>query len=689
MVARLAQCLAVASVLFSITDLARSESKAACTSSDDVVSLLQQGAHSKRHRARSLELTPETGASLAWLLPETEADDTTTQKVVPDDSKRTLSAEELASDKSKKSNHTATSSYFWSGKNGDLGRTGASPYAVSRDFTGGPTWNFDLKLGEVQATPLIDDLRNIYLMATNGEMHKVDVDGNSVWNYSVGKSVLANPTIADGSVFVATESGEVVSIDMTSGQHIFRKQVAPCKTASAWSLAAGSGVVVLALRGGAHCGNRSYIQAVDAEKGELLWTYEPAHMTLGRGLSAGLFAIEGSSMVFANIEGDTYKLDLHTGAQVWAHGSSLTKDANFIDADASTESSEKRDSKKSKTSKHHDEAAGKTDANKKHKVSDDKGDKGKHSDDEKNMNETDHEDAETEKDKEEPHALSLSEEAAVANQRATRASGEASATSGLAVAGPGEVIFVTSNPLRTETGKRAGRIEALNFTSGEMLWQANLNTMINNGPVVGQLHPSGKGTLSVLVTVESTRDFSKADKADEKEPEGGKKEDKSQKHQEKSDGGKTKDKSQKQKEEKGSKLEEQKAQKEQAVGSESSEQHQLVERQHRGRVLAFAALSGKLSHWAYQQPAWEERKTCSGQRVQAFSNPAIGGDGTVYVGSGSGKLYAIRDHNGDGFVSTDEVNTFSVGSTIGASPGIAPGLLVAAPCHGLLVFKSF
>lgn len=149
------------------------------------------------------------------------------------------------------------------------------------------------------------------------------------------------------------------------------------------------------------------------------------------------------------------------------------------------------------------------------------------------------------------------------------------------------------------------------------------------------------------------------------------------------------DKSQKEKEEKGSKLEEQEEREEQAVGSARSKEPQVAETQHRGRVLAFDALSGKLSHWAYQQPAWEERKTCSDERVQAFSNPAIGGDGTVYVGSGSGKLYAIRDHNGDGFVSTDEVNVFSVGSTIGASPGIAPGLLVAAPCNGLLVFKSF
>jgi len=70
--------------------------------------------------------------------------------------------------------------------------------------------------------------------------------------------------------------------------------------------------------------------------------------------------------------------------------------------------------------------------------------------------------------------------------------------------------------------------------------------------------------------------------------------------------------------------------------------------------------------------------------------PAITGDGTVIASSGNtGNLYAIRDANGDGTISSGEVSTFKTGQGFLNGPALAPGLMAVAPCWGTMyVFKS-
>merc|ERR1712113_1048176 len=67
----------------------------------------------------------------------------------------------------------------------------------------------------------------------------------------------------------------------------------------------------------------------------------------------------------------------------------------------------------------------------------------------------------------------------------------------------------------------------------------------------------------------------------------------------------------------------------------------------------------------------------------ACSQPVIGGDGTAYQAWQDGKLYAIRDANGDGFINREtEVSTYSLGDGSQGSLAIAPHMLVSAPCGG-------
>jgi len=70
--------------------------------------------------------------------------------------------------------------------------------------------------------------------------------------------------------------------------------------------------------------------------------------------------------------------------------------------------------------------------------------------------------------------------------------------------------------------------------------------------------------------------------------------------------------------------------------------------------------------------------------------PAVGGDGTVYAASGSsGKLYAIRDADGNGVIADSEVSTFASGVAFLNNPALAPGMLVVSPCWGpMYVWRS-
>eukprot|EP00913_Durusdinium_trenchii_P034604 g32374.t1 len=68
----------------------------------------------------------------------------------------------------------------------------------------------------------------------------------------------------------------------------------------------------------------------------------------------------------------------------------------------------------------------------------------------------------------------------------------------------------------------------------------------------------------------------------------------------------------------------------------------------------------------------------------ANSQPVIDGAGTAFVPFQDGHVYAVRDANGDGKISPDEVQSHHVGDAFQASLAMAPKMLVALDCQGRL-----
>jgi len=198
-------------------------------------------------------------------------------------------------------------------------------------------------------------------------------------------------------------------------------------------------------------------------------------------------------------------------------------------------------------------------------------------------------------------------------------------TTGGAVVGPNRVVYVTSN---VGIEDAHGRLTALSLDTGARLWQQDTHLPANNAPAVGHLHPSGEGELSVVVGLGDNPDMS---------PPGP-----------------------------GRKV---------------------------GKVVAFDALTGRRLDWSYSPPVWGFTAAAGDAPTHvclpdAFSNPSIGGDGTVYIGYLNGHLYAMRDADGDGKLSAAEVSAHDFGNAFQGSAGIAPGLLVATPCNGMHVFVA-
>uniref|UniRef100_A0A7S2K996 PQQ-binding-like beta-propeller repeat protein n=1 Tax=Zooxanthella nutricula TaxID=1333877 RepID=A0A7S2K996_9DINO len=114
----------------------------------------------------------------------------------------------------------------------------------------------------------------------------------------------------------------------------------------------------------------------------------------------------------------------------------------------------------------------------------------------------------------------------------------------------------------------------------------------------------------------------------------------------------------------------------------------------RSWTMAVDAVTGE-ALWTFEDERWNSAVAAGETPGRAcvphpHASPTIGGDGTVYVASGlSGALHAIREANGDGAITPDEVTTFHASSAFLHGPALAPGMAVAAPCWGpIYVFRD-
>lgn len=230
----------------------------------------------------------------------------------------------------------ANKPYFWSGKNGDLLRTGASPYVgPSRaDIQKGPAWSY-IDDDVVRATPLIDDDMNIYVASVGGKggtipvptgkVLKMDAFGNHLWTFTPPGSIPSVPALLNGALFMQTTMGDVFGIRIDDGSVLWRTRISNQTAGDTGSMTVGNGIVVAATlfgdRGGIDGGNDRLV-ALNTADGSVKWTFAPDHQVYNL-----LAAIRDGRLVFSDKTGVAYCLNLTDGALVWK----TTKDDAYGD----------------------------------------------------------------------------------------------------------------------------------------------------------------------------------------------------------------------------------------------------------------------------------------------------------------------------------------------------------------------
>jgi len=208
---------------------------------------------------------------------------------------------------------SGSESYFWSGKNGDRWRTGASDFPLPVHLEAGPAWSWhEYGNGLVRAAPLIDGKKNIYLSSIRGNVYKFSQDGKVLWTHVDGTSIPGVPTIADGALFATNDKGEVFALDMETGKELWRNKTGQCSGSDTWSMTAGEGIVVAPMAQKGHCGMNNHLAAFNATDGSSLWSFKPKAPIYNL-----LAAIREGSLVFSDLTGRAYRLGLADGRVLW------------------------------------------------------------------------------------------------------------------------------------------------------------------------------------------------------------------------------------------------------------------------------------------------------------------------------------------------------------------------------------
>ncbi len=195
--------------------------------------------------------------------------------------------------------------------------------------TGAELWRVDpfpdgMWLGSFSAPAVTDDLVVATFNRTSGLVAFDRETGAEVWRVATAATRAVNtaPVVIGDRVVVGNVSGEVVALDLASGDEVWRTRVVDgghdWAYAIAGSMAFAGGLIVVPTQWGA-------LVALDADSGEVLWTHaardgviRAAHY---RGVQPGFQAsplIAGDVVWAADTSGHLDALDLSTGEVVWS-----------------------------------------------------------------------------------------------------------------------------------------------------------------------------------------------------------------------------------------------------------------------------------------------------------------------------------------------------------------------------------
>lgn len=125
---------------------------------------------------------------------------------------------------------------------------------------------------------------------------------NVAWTYEAGESVESSAAIADGAVYVGSQAGELIALDLQSGK--LRWKYKTKQGIGESSPAVANGIVYVGDLGGV-------VHAVNAADGKAVWTFP----TKGEVKSSPV--VVGDKVIIGSYDENLYALNARTGAMLW------------------------------------------------------------------------------------------------------------------------------------------------------------------------------------------------------------------------------------------------------------------------------------------------------------------------------------------------------------------------------------
>lgn len=125
---------------------------------------------------------------------------------------------------------------------------------------------------------------------------------NLAWTYEAGDSIESSAAIAEGTIYVGTQSGELHAVELATGK--LRWKYRTGQPVGESSPAVAGGVVYVGDLGGT-------VHAVDAREGKVVWTFKT------QGEIRASPVVSGGNVVIGSYDEHLYGINARSGALVW------------------------------------------------------------------------------------------------------------------------------------------------------------------------------------------------------------------------------------------------------------------------------------------------------------------------------------------------------------------------------------
>mmetsp|Transcript_62246 Transcript_62246/g.115525 ORF Transcript_62246/g.115525 Transcript_62246/m.115525 type:complete len:481 (-) Transcript_62246:78-1520(-) len=205
----------------------------------------------------------------------------------------------------------------WTGKNGDVLRTGSTASIAPHDLSKGPTWTFQVPASPtppvIRASPLIIEDQNVIVSTYGGDIFKFSRYGVLIWKISLEGILPYVPVMANGAIYTVRVDAVVIAINASSGIPLWESKIGHAVSGDTGSMTATDGLVVTATTHVQYTmGGQEEVVAVFAETGKVAWRYKPDSLVYNF-----LSAVYKGEIVFEDCLGTVYCLRYKDGKLLW------------------------------------------------------------------------------------------------------------------------------------------------------------------------------------------------------------------------------------------------------------------------------------------------------------------------------------------------------------------------------------